>query len=104
VEFQCPKLEVWYDGDKGGLALEAVQYYLIYTSTSEALRGRANGSVNALRAERTNGELSSSRGCRQGNSTWVSQGRKSPVFIHKGMYYLHITILRGMRENTSYDI
>jgi hypothetical protein len=23
---KCPKLEVWYDGLKGGLALEAVQY------------------------------------------------------------------------------
>jgi hypothetical protein len=34
--------------------LEAVQQNLIYTNTSEALRGQANGSVNALRAERTN--------------------------------------------------
>jgi hypothetical protein len=29
---ECPKLEVWYDGLNGWLALEAVQYYLIYTT------------------------------------------------------------------------
>jgi hypothetical protein len=75
---------------KGGLVLEAVHLYLIYTTASEALRGRTNGSVSALRAERTDVELSSSEGCRQGNSTWVVQGRKSPVFIHKDLYYVHV--------------
>jgi hypothetical protein len=68
---------------KGGLALAAIHLYQIYTTASEALRGRTNGLVNALRAERTDVELNSSEGCRQGNSTWVAQGQKCPVFIHK---------------------
>jgi hypothetical protein len=33
---------------KGGLALVAIQLYLIYTTASEALRGQTNGLVNAL--------------------------------------------------------
>jgi hypothetical protein len=39
---------------KGGWCLQLYRIYLIYTSVSKALRGQANGLVNALRAERTN--------------------------------------------------
>jgi hypothetical protein len=36
-------------------------------------------------------------GCRQGNSTWVAQGQKSPVFIHKANY-LHAKLLSDVAE------
>jgi hypothetical protein len=108
----CPKLEVWFNGLKRWVGAWGCTMYLIYPNASKVLRGWTNGSVNCLKGRETNDELNSSRGCRQGNSTWVAQGRKSPVFIHrekaiymwKELYYMAIRKYIVQYQNQTIEV